>query len=57
SATDTTQQRQFDKVDQKAKLIILVGVSNDVQPQIRDAKTAKEAWYKLSIVYEAKNKN
>ncbi|KAH9292987.1 hypothetical protein KI387_041827, partial [Taxus chinensis] len=43
--------------NQKAKLIILFSVTDDVQPHIRDATSAKDAWDKLSTVYEAKNKN
>lgn len=43
--------------NQKAKLIILFSVLDEVQPHIREATTSKESWDKLKIVSESKNKN
>ncbi|KAH9316166.1 hypothetical protein KI387_024793 [Taxus chinensis] len=57
SLDDGRQQVQFDRVNQKAKLIILFIITDDVQPHIRYATSAKDAWDKLSTVYEEKNKN
>ncbi|KAH9300798.1 hypothetical protein KI387_012381, partial [Taxus chinensis] len=57
SAIDVTQQATFDRANQKAKLIILFSVSDEVQPHIRESTTTKESWDKLKTVYESKNKN
>ncbi|KAH9304964.1 hypothetical protein KI387_009368, partial [Taxus chinensis] len=57
SLDDGRQQVQFDRANQKAKLIILFSVIDDVQPHIRDAILSKDSWDNLSTVYEVKNNN
>lgn len=42
-ATAGDEQNKFDKANQKSKLIILFSVSDEVQPHIHTATSAKDA--------------
>lgn len=54
---DQDEQVKFDKANDKALMVIMLGVTYDVQPHICDCTKVADAWKKLQMVYEAKNKN
>lgn len=44
-------QNKFDQRSIKAHIIILLGISNDVQPHVQNSKYVAEAWKKLQQVF------
>jgi len=50
------QQHEFDQCNRKACMILL-GISNDVQPHVRDSKDVAEACKELKQMFESKNQN
>lgn len=53
--TDANEQKKFDKVDNKALMLITLSISDEVQPYIQDATTSKAAWDALSTIFDAKS--
>ena len=46
---------KYDMASAKALMLIMLSISDDVQPHVRNAEKPKEAWDKLATIYEAKN--
>lgn len=49
--TNANEQKKFDKVDNKALMLITLSISDEVQPYIQDATTSKAAWDALSTIF------
>ncbi|KAH9316525.1 hypothetical protein KI387_025152, partial [Taxus chinensis] len=54
---DANQHWKCDIANQKAKLAIVFGILDEVQPHIRDSTPVKDIWDKLSTVNQVKNQN
>ena len=54
---ENEDQTKYDQHNNKAFRIILLGISDYVQPHVRECTKAKDEWKKLHQVYESKNLN
>ncbi|KAH9327986.1 hypothetical protein KI387_000094, partial [Taxus chinensis] len=46
---------KYEMASAKALMLIMLSISDDVQPHVRNVEKPKEAWDKLTTIYEAKN--
>jgi hypothetical protein len=53
----TTQIQDWDKRENKAKVLLRMSVKDNIIPHIREAKTSVETWTMLKDLYETSNTN
>jgi hypothetical protein len=53
----TTQIQDWDKHENKAKVLLRMSVKDSIIPHIREANTSAETWTTLKYLYETSNTN
>jgi hypothetical protein len=53
----TTSIQDWDKRENKAKVLLRMSVKDSIIPHIRDCKTSNDTWKTLKDLYETKNTN
>jgi hypothetical protein len=53
----TSQIQDWEKHENKAKVLLCMSVKDSIIPHIREAKTSVETWTALKALYETSNKN
>ena len=56
-STATTQKEDWEKRENKAKVLLKMSVKDNVIAHIRDCKTSAEIWTKIKSLYETQNAN
>ncbi|KAH9297492.1 hypothetical protein KI387_029174, partial [Taxus chinensis] len=46
---------KYDMASAKSLMLMMLSISDDVQPHVRNAEKPKQAWDKLATICEAKN--
>ena len=55
--TASTQKEDWEKRENKAKVLLKMSVKDNVNAHIRDCKTSREIWTKMKSLYETQNAN
>ena len=53
----TTQIQDWEKHENKAKVLLCMSVKDNIIPHIRDATTSDATWTTIKTLYETSNKN